>query len=66
MRARTDLTKKAADSLLNDRKATRSNVRSNDVESVEKKIKNLMISQKNISMSLNEEKRFIKEIDTLQ
>jgi len=66
MRARMDLTKKAADSLMNDRKAARSNVRFNDVESVEKEIKNLMNRQESISMSLTEEKRLLKEIDALQ
>eukprot|EP00979_Chaetoceros_neogracilis_P012942 scaffold3559_cov284-Chaetoceros_neogracile.AAC.40 len=66
MRARMDLAKKAADSLMNDRKAARSNVRFNDVESIEAEIKNLRNRQETTSMSLAEEKRLIKEIDALQ
>lgn len=65
MRARLDLVKKAADSLMNDRKATRANVRFNDVPSIEAEIKKLKTRQETTSMSLSEEKRLLKEIDTL-
>jgi len=66
MRARMDLAKKAADSLMNDRKATRANVRFSDAASIDAEISKLRNRQETTSMSLSEEKRLIKEIDVLQ
>lgn len=66
MRARLDLAKKAADSLMNDRKAARANIRFNDVASIDSEIKKLKTRQETTSMSLSEEKKLIKEIDALQ
>jgi uncharacterized coiled-coil DUF342 family protein len=66
MRARMDLAKKAADSLMNDRKAARANVRFSDAASIEAEISKLRNRQETTSMSLSEEKLLIKEIETLQ
>mmetsp|Transcript_1049 Transcript_1049/g.1873 ORF Transcript_1049/g.1873 Transcript_1049/m.1873 type:complete len:536 (+) Transcript_1049:297-1904(+) len=66
MRARLDLAKKTEDNLMNDRKAARANVRFSDVASIDQEIAKLKKRQETTSMSLNDEKRLIKEIDTLQ
>jgi len=66
MRARLDLVKKAADGLMNDRKAARANVRFGDVASIDAEITKLRTRQETTSMSLGEEKKLIKEIDALQ
>lgn len=66
MRARLDRAKKAADSLMNDRKAARANLRFNDIASIDTEIKKLKTRQETTSMSLSEEKKLIKEIDQLQ
>ncbi len=66
MRKRLDIAKKSAEGLMSEKKAARSNVRFSDVKSVEDEIKKLKIKQETTSMSLAEEKRLIKEIDTLQ
>lgn len=66
LRARLDLAKKAEDNLMNERKAARANVRFSDVASIDKEIEKLKNKQETTSMSLSEEKRLIKEIDSLQ
>jgi len=66
MRARLDRAKKATDSLMNDRKAARANLRFNDIASIDTEVKKLKTRQETTSMSLSEEKKLIKEIDQLQ
>lgn len=66
LRARLDIAKKTEDNLMNDRKAARSNVRFADLASIDKEIEKLKKKQETTSMSLSEEKRLIKEIDSLQ
>lgn len=66
LRVRMDVAKKAEDGLMNERKAAKSNVRFSDVASIDKEIEKLKNKQETTSMTLNEEKRLIKEIETLQ
>jgi uncharacterized coiled-coil DUF342 family protein len=58
--------KKDTESLMNDRKAAKANVRFSSVEKIDEEIKKLQERQETTSMSLSEEKNLIKEIGTLQ
>lgn len=66
MLARLSQIKKATDSLVNDRKAARANIRFGKVDDVDAEIKKLKTRQETVSMSLTEEKKLLKEIDVLQ
>lgn len=66
MLARLNLVKKATDSLMNDKKAARANIRFTSLDKLDEEIKKLKTRQETVSMSLMEEKRLLKEIDTLQ
>jgi len=52
--------------LRNDRKATKANIRYNDITTINAEIEKLKKRQETTSMSLSEEKRLIKEMDALQ
>jgi uncharacterized coiled-coil DUF342 family protein len=52
--------------LFNDRKAVKANIRFSDVKMIDNEIMKLKKKQETTSMSLNEEKRLIKEIGFLQ
>mmetsp|Transcript_5811 Transcript_5811/g.8641 ORF Transcript_5811/g.8641 Transcript_5811/m.8641 type:complete len:541 (+) Transcript_5811:66-1688(+) len=66
MVSRLSQIKKVTDGLMNDRKATRANVRFGKVEDIDAEIKKLKTRQETVSMSLTEEKKLLKEIDVLQ
>jgi len=66
MRSRLDFVKKQADTLINERKAAKANMRYGDVESINTEIKKLKRRQETTSMSLGEEKRLIKDMDALE
>mmetsp|Transcript_3951 Transcript_3951/g.8501 ORF Transcript_3951/g.8501 Transcript_3951/m.8501 type:complete len:554 (-) Transcript_3951:455-2116(-) len=65
IRAELDELKKAADKLVADKKEAKSSVRFNSVEEIDAEIKRLQKRQETTSMSLSEEKRLIKEMDSL-
>jgi len=54
------------DSLMNNRKAAKANVRFSNVEKIDEEITRLKTRQETTSMSLAEEKNLIKEIESLQ
>lgn len=66
MRSRLMLAQKTADSLMNDRKAAKANLRFSDLSSIEGEIEKLKNRQETTSMALSDEKRLIKEIEALQ
>lgn len=66
MRSRLLLAQKTADSLMNDRKAAKANLRFSDLSSIEGEIEKLKNRQETTSMTLSDEKRLIKEIEGLQ
>ena len=66
MRARLDEAKNQSDKMNKDKKTARSNVKYTDIAEIDKAIKALQKKQETTSMSLNEEKKLIKEIDALQ
>jgi len=61
-----EINRKQADNLLNDRKAAKATVRFSSVEAIEEEVQKLQSKQETTSMSLQEEKRLIKEIESLQ
>jgi chromosome segregation ATPase len=66
MRAQLDAAKNQTEKLIKDKKDTRSNLKFNTIEEIDAEIKKLQRKQETTTMSLNEEKRLIKELDTLQ
>lgn len=66
LRAQLDQAKSQTDKLIKDKKDTRSQVKFNSVEEIEAEIAKLMRQQETTSMSLNEEKKIIKEMDALR
>jgi uncharacterized coiled-coil DUF342 family protein len=64
--ARLSDIKKQSDSIMNDRKAAKANIKFNDLASIEKEINKLKNYHETSNMSLSEEKRLIKEIEALQ
>lgn len=65
MRAQIEANKSQTDKLIKDKKDTRSNMKFQSLEEIEKEIKKLQRKQETTTMSLNEEKRLIKEMDGL-
>jgi len=66
LKTRLDTTKIETNRLFNDRKAVKANIRFSDVKMIDNEIMKLKKKQETTSMSLNEEKRLIKEIGFLQ
>ena len=66
IRSQLDQIKTTQDKLAKDRKDTRSNIRFNSEEEIDAEIKKLQRRQETTSMSLQEEKKLIKEMDALQ
>eukprot|EP00559_Dactyliosolen_fragilissimus_P006860 CAMPEP_0184871388 /NCGR_PEP_ID=MMETSP0580-20130426/40688_1 /TAXON_ID=1118495 /ORGANISM="Dactyliosolen fragilissimus" /LENGTH=554 /DNA_ID=CAMNT_0027374043 /DNA_START=87 /DNA_END=1753 /DNA_ORIENTATION=- len=66
LRARFGNLKAESDRLFTDRKAAKANIRYNDVKTIDEEIMKLKRRQETTSMSLTEEKRLIKEIESLQ
>jgi len=66
MRKRMDAAKKQGDALNGEKKAARASMRYGDMESIDKEIANLKRMQETTSMSLTQEKKLIKEIDSLE
>jgi len=62
---RRDAIKAATDSLINDAKKSKDQVKYTSLEQIEKKIKELHIKQSTQTMSLQDEKKLIKEIEEL-
>lgn len=65
MRAKLDAAKNEADKLVKDKKDTRSQVKFNSIEDINKELAKLKRIQETTTMTLNEEKRIIKEMDQL-
>lgn len=66
IREKLNAMKGQADKLMAESKSSRQNVRFTKVEDIEKEIKRLERKQETTSMSLQEEKRLIKELDHLK
>ena len=66
IRAQLDAIKGQADKLSKERKDTRSNAKFGSVEDIDKEMKKLQRRQETTSMSLQEEKLLIKELDALK
>lgn len=66
IRAKLDALKSQGDKLQKDKKDAKSNVRFNTAEEIDKEIAKLQRLQETTSMSLNEEKKLIKEMDALK
>ena len=66
LRAQLDQAKNQTDKISKEKKDARSNVKYNSVDEIDAAIKKLQHKQETTSMSLNEEKKIIKEIDALQ
>jgi uncharacterized coiled-coil DUF342 family protein len=66
LRTDLDALKTEGDKLQKDRKDAKSSIRFSTVEEIEKEIAKLQQQQETTSMSLNEEKKLIKEMDALK
>eukprot|EP00538_Stauroneis_constricta_P000570 CAMPEP_0119556182 /NCGR_PEP_ID=MMETSP1352-20130426/8198_1 /TAXON_ID=265584 /ORGANISM="Stauroneis constricta, Strain CCMP1120" /LENGTH=554 /DNA_ID=CAMNT_0007603085 /DNA_START=62 /DNA_END=1726 /DNA_ORIENTATION=+ len=66
IRAQLDVIKSASDKIAKDRKDTRSNIQFSSLEQIEAQIKKLQRLQETTSMSLQEEKKLIREVDSLK
>jgi len=66
LRGRLDLVRKQADSLINEQKKAKSNMRFGDAATIDAEIKKLKRRQETTSMSLGEEKRLIKEMEAME
>lgn len=66
MRIQLDTYKDKTDKLLKEKKDTKNNVKFNSVDEINNEIKKLEKKQETTSMTLNDEKRLIKEIDALK
>lgn len=66
IRNRLNELKAQTDRLLNDRKSGKQTLKFTKMEDIEEELRKLKIAQETTSMSLSEEKRLIKEIDSLQ
>jgi len=66
MRGRLDIVRKQADTLINESKQAKSNMRHFDAKSIEAEIKKLKRRQETTSMSLGEEKKLIKEMEAME
>ncbi|GMH73615.1 hypothetical protein TL16_g06240 [Triparma laevis f. inornata] len=62
---RRDELKAVTDSLINDAKAAKGGIKYTKIEDIEKRMKQLQTKQETVSMSLQEEKKLIKEIEEL-
>lgn len=66
LKSQLDQAKNQGDKIMKDKKDARSNVKHGSVEEIDKAIAKLQREQETTSMSLQDEKRLIKEIDALQ
>lgn len=66
MRNSLDATKKDTEKLIKDKKDVRSNVKFGSLEEINKEIAKLQRLQETTTMTLNEEKKLIKEMDALK
>ena len=66
MRAEMDAARTETDKLIKDKKDAKSNLKFNSLADIDKEIAKLMKLQETTSMSLNEEKKLIKEVDALK
>lgn len=66
LRAKLDATKAEADKLVQDKKSAKGNIRFHSVEDIDKEIHKLQKIQETTTMSLQEEKKLIKELDQLE
>lgn len=66
IRAKLDQAKNQADKIMKDKKDAKSNIKFTNVADIDKEIAKLQRIQETTSMSLNEEKKLIKEMDALK
>jgi uncharacterized coiled-coil DUF342 family protein len=66
LRNQLDQAKSQTDKLIKDKKDVRSNIKFSSVEEIDKEIARLQRTQETTTMSLNEEKKLIKDIDALK
>lgn len=66
MRSQLEQAKSQTDKLIKDKKDARGNVKFGSVEEINKEIAKLQRQQETTSMTLNEEKKILKEMDALQ
>ena len=66
IRAKLDAAKSQADKIMKDKKDARSNIKYTDPAEIDKEIAKLQRKQETTSMSLPEEKKLIREIETLK
>ena len=66
LRSTLDASKASADKIMKDKKDVKSNLKYSSMDEIEKEIKKLQIQQETTTMTLNEEKKLLKEIDQLQ
>jgi uncharacterized coiled-coil DUF342 family protein len=66
LRAKLDVAKTQKDKLIKDKKDATSNVKFKSVDEINKAIKELQRMQETTTMTLNEEKKLLKEMDSLQ
>jgi uncharacterized coiled-coil DUF342 family protein len=66
LKASLDQSKASADKIMKDKKDVKSNLKYSSMDEIEKEIKKLQIQQETTTMTLNQEKKLLKEIDALQ
>ena len=66
IKIRLDSVKRQSDNLINEQKATKANMKFNSLTEIEAQIKNLKKIQETTSMTLMEEKRLLRDIESLQ
>jgi uncharacterized coiled-coil DUF342 family protein len=66
LRSMVDASKASADKIMKDKKDVKSNLKYGSMDEIEAEIKKLQIQQETTTMTLNQEKKLLKEIDQLQ
>ena len=66
LRGTLDASKASADKIMKDKKDVKSNLKYSSMQEIDAEIKKLQIKQETTTMTLNEEKKLLKEIDQLQ
>ncbi len=66
LRGNLDASKASADKIMKDKKDVKSNLKYSSMQEIDAEIKKLQIKQETTTMTLNEEKKLLKDIDQLQ
>jgi uncharacterized coiled-coil DUF342 family protein len=66
LRANLDQSKASADKIMKDKKDVKSNLKYSSMAEIDAEIKKLQVQQETTTMTLNQEKKLLKEIDGLQ